>query len=59
MGIKQEIIQIINNLPDEALNDLLNHLQKVDSIPKKRISLLKNAQRILTEDKNLLKRLGQ
>jgi len=59
MGVKQEIIKIINRLPEEALDDLLSYLQKIESAPVDRIQLLKNAQRILKEDKNLLKRLGQ
>jgi restriction endonuclease Mrr len=59
MEPKNEIVQIVNKLPDEVLGDLLQYLRQVEktSLEKMRLSL--NLNTILTEDRELLEKLAK
>jgi hypothetical protein len=59
MELKQEIVQIVNHLPDEVLVELLQYIRQVEkkTIEKMRLSL--NLNTILTEDRELLAKLAK
>jgi len=59
MEPKNEIVQIVNKLPDEVLGELLQYLRQVEktSLEKMRLSL--NLNTILTEDRELLEKLAK
>jgi hypothetical protein len=59
MEIKEEIIKIVDTLPEEFLKDLRDYLVQLhdNQIDKSRLSI--NLNSILLEDHNLLKRLAQ
>ena len=57
--IKYEINKVLDNLPDNALQELLSYLKDIEG--KQTVSLLDKLtiEKILTEDKNLLQKLAQ
>ncbi|MEM6263645.1 MAG: hypothetical protein AAGI38_14120 [Bacteroidota bacterium] len=57
--VKVEINQILQSLPDENLEDVLEYLKVVQKLGADKISLAKSFNRILEEEKNLLIRLAQ
>lgn len=59
MSVKHEITQIVNTLPSDVLNELLQYLREVEkaSQEKKRLSL--NINTILMEDRELLEKLAK
>lgn len=59
MGIKQEIVQIVNSLPDEVLGELLHYLRQVEKSSAEKMRLSLNLNTILTEDKELLEKLAK
>jgi hypothetical protein len=59
MSVKQEILQIINNLPNDKLADLLQYLRLLEQTSHENPELFKNLTTILKEDTELLKRLAQ
>jgi hypothetical protein len=54
--IKKEIDISLNNLSDKALEEILMHLKKIETIQNE--SFEKEIARIFAEDKNLLQRLA-
>lgn len=58
-NIKDKINRIIENIPDEILEDVLEYLKSLTDKPKDKIILSKNLSKIIEEDKNLLERLAQ
>ena len=59
MKIKEEIFQLVDELPDEFLKELRDFLKELNKSPKQESHLTLNLKRILLEDQNLLKRLAQ
>jgi uncharacterized protein (UPF0335 family) len=59
MGVKQEINQIVDTLPNEVLSELLHYLQQVEKVSQEKMRLSLNLKTILTEDSGLLERLAQ
>lgn len=58
-NIKDKINSVIENIPDEILEDVLEYLKSLTDKPKDKIILSKNLSKIIEEDKNLLERLAQ
>ncbi|WP_448518433.1 hypothetical protein [Rhodoflexus sp.] len=59
MEIKQEIVEIVNKLPDEVLGEILQYLRQVEKTTTEKIQLSLNLRTILTEDRELLKKLAK
>ena len=59
METKQEIVQIINKLPDEVLGELLRYLRQVEKTTAEKMRLSLNLNTILTEDRELLEKLAK
>jgi hypothetical protein len=57
--IKRKIYKVIDNMPDEVLEDVYKYLESLKSRSKSEIIISQNLARILEEDKNLLERLAQ
>ncbi len=59
MNVKQEITQIVDTLPDEVLNELLEYLRQVEKVSQEKMRLSLNLKTILTEDRELLEKLAK
>jgi predicted RNA-binding protein with EMAP domain len=59
MEVKQEINQIVDALPKEVLDELLQYLRQVEKASQEKIRLSLNLKTILTQDKDLLERLAK
>ncbi len=59
MELKQEIVQIVNNLPNEVLGELLQYLRQVEKTTTEKMRLSINLNTILTEDRELLEKLAK
>lgn len=59
MEVKQEINQIIDNLPSEVLTDLLQYLQQLEKVSSRKMRLSIHLQTILEEDEEVLTKLAQ
>lgn len=57
--IKEKINVVIDNIPEDALEDVLKYLKSLTNKSKNEIQLSQNLSVILEEDKNLLERLAQ
>ena len=57
--IKDRINKVLDNIPDEVLEDVLSYLKSIIDKSRDKISLSKDLGRILKEDKNLLEKLSQ
>lgn len=59
MELKQEITQIIDALPADALGELLQHLRQVAKAAQEKARLSSHLKTILLEDKEVLERLAK
>lgn len=59
MEIKQEIVEIVNTLPNEVLDDVLTYIKKVQKISRQKINLSLHLDTILEEDKEVLEQLAK
>lgn len=59
MEVKQEIVQIVNKLPNEVLGELLQYLRQVEKTTPEKMRLSLNLNTILTEDRKLLEKLAK
>ena len=59
MEIKQEIVEIVNKLPDEVLGEILQYLRQVEKTTTEKMQLSLNLRTILTEDRELLEKLAK
>ena len=59
MDTRKEIAEIVDRLPEDALKELLRHLQELDSSKEKKIPLLKHLKRVMEEDNEVLQRLAK
>lgn len=57
--IKEEINRVIDSIPDEALEPVLQYLKSLQNIPTATINRSHLLSKILSEDKGLLERLAQ
>ncbi len=57
--IKIEIQKVIDTIPENALEDILNILKQLQSQPKDKMELSHHLRKILAEDKELLGKLAQ
>jgi hypothetical protein len=57
--IKSEIQKSLDNVPEEALQEVLNFLREVQSNSGKTEKLAQNLRKILKEDRELLERLAK
>jgi hypothetical protein len=57
--IKDRINKVLNNIPDDVLEDVLRYLKSLTNKSRRSIILSQNLGKILEEDKNLLERLAQ
>lgn len=57
--IKEKIYKVLDNMPDDLLEDVFKYLKSLTNKSKGDILLSQNLGRILEEDKNLLERLAQ
>ncbi len=59
MEARQEIMQIVNTLPNDILEGLLQYLRQIEKSSKDTMQLSANLRTILKEDKELLERLAK
>lgn len=57
--VKVEINQILQQMPEESLVSILEYLRAAQTSTTQKVTLTKNFNQILREDRNLLKRLAQ
>lgn len=57
--LKQEINNVLDSIPEDILEDVLNYLRGISNKSKSTIQMSQNLSKILDEDKNLLERLAQ
>ena len=57
--VKTAINQLLDNTPEQVLQEVFDYLKSVQEKPTKSVSLSQNLRTILTEDKELLERLAQ
>ena len=57
--IKSEIHKVIDKIPENVLQDILDYLTHIQNIPQNEIDLSKNLKQILQEDKELLEKLAK
>lgn len=57
--VKTAINEILENIPEEALQDVFEYLKSVQDKSTTSITLSKNLRTILKEDKELLERLAK
>lgn len=59
METKQEIIEIVEKLPDEILNELLEHLRRLEQSTFDRKLIDRHLNTIMTEDREVLENLAK
>jgi hypothetical protein len=59
METKDEILEIVNKLPEEDLVEVLDHLRKFKKTSSRKVNLLKNLDKVMDEDRELLHRLAK
>ncbi|MGM0580328.1 MAG: hypothetical protein ACQETL_06595 [Bacteroidota bacterium] len=57
--VKTAINEMLENIPEEALQDVFDYLKSVQDKSSASITLSKNLRTILKEDKELLERLAK
>jgi len=57
--LKEDFIRIIDELPDEAIRELLEYIFEKRDIKTKSILPEANLEKVLSEDAELLKRLSE
>lgn len=58
-NVKAEISRLIDEIPEESLGEVLAYLKEVKKLNLKDLRTSNNLNKILKEDRNLLKRLAQ
>jgi hypothetical protein len=59
MEPKQEILEIVNRLPNEVLGELLEYIRQLEKTTMEKICLSRNLNTILAEDGELLEKLAK
>ncbi len=57
--IHNEISELLNSIPEDSLKQVLEYLKEIQDKSSSKIELSHNLNKILEEDRNLLKRLAQ
>jgi hypothetical protein len=57
--VKTEIQKVLDKVPDNLLQDILDYLKTIQSKSSDTVQLSKNLKQIISEDKALLERLAQ
>ena len=57
--IKIEIQKILDNVPDNMLQDILSLLRDLQNQPQRSLEISHSLRQILSEDKELLEKLAQ
>jgi hypothetical protein len=57
--IKTEIKKTLDNVPESALQEVLNYLKMIEHQPTNAVDRMANFRQILKEDKTLLERLAK
>ena len=57
--IKSEIQKALDNIPDNVLQTILDYLREIQGKSEDKINFGKNLRDILTEDKELLRKLAK
>jgi hypothetical protein len=57
--LKDKINKVIDNMPDEILEDVFNYLKAMTIKSRSDIMLSQNLGKIIEEDKNLLEKLAK
>ncbi|MDT7829486.1 hypothetical protein RQM65_12485 [Pricia sp. S334] len=57
--IKSRIKEVIENIPDNALEEILNYLEEIKGKAEDDILMSQRLRKILTEDKELLEKLAR
>ena len=57
--LKEELDKVLESVPDELLEDVLDYIKVLIANPSNNIQLTSNLHEILNEDKGLLQRLAQ
>jgi hypothetical protein len=57
--IKSEINKVLDKVPENALQDILNFLKEFDASSSDQIRSTANLYKILSEDKDLLEKLAK
>jgi hypothetical protein len=57
--LKDKINKVIDNMPDDILEDVFNYLKAMTSKSRSDIMLSQNLGKIIEEDKNLLEKLAK
>lgn len=57
--VKSQIKKLLEEIPEDALPQVLEYLQQVKSMSAEEVRLGQNLNQILKEDKDVLKRLAQ
>lgn len=58
-SVKAEISRLIDEMPEESLPEVLAYLKEVRALTLKDLKTSHNLNKILKEDRSLLKRLAQ
>ncbi len=57
--LKKEIGKVIDKMPEDALQSVLNYLKSISVSKKEDISFTENVRKILSEDRELLEKLAK
>ncbi|HTA26428.1 MAG TPA: hypothetical protein VK809_01475 [Bacteroidia bacterium] len=57
--VKSEIQKVLDKVPDNLLQDILDYLKTIQSKSSDTVQLSKNLKQIISEDKALLERLAK
>ena len=57
--IKSEIQRVLDNVPDNVLQDILGLLQDLQDHPNRLLEITNSLRKILNEDKELLEKLAK
>ncbi len=57
--LKEELDKVLESVPDELLEDVLDYIKVLIANPSNNIQLTSNLREIINEDKGLLQRLAQ
>ena len=57
--LKEEIAKVLETVPEEILEDVLDYLKLLITNPQEKLSMTTKLRQIITEDKELLQKLAQ
>ena len=57
--LKEEIAKVLETVPEEILEDILDYLKLLITNPKEKLSMTTKLRQIIKEDEELLQKLAQ